>query len=93
MRQKEREKTQARCRPVSRPFSVQKPPILTLLSRPSLSLSKRRKMAVATASTGTAEVAKGRIEAEAIKLGARVLGGKGHLFDSERGGFKKCERV
>ena len=43
------------------------PEFLTLLSRPSLSLSKRRKMAVAAASTGTAgAAAKGRIETEAI---------------------------
>lgn len=53
--------------PFRRPSNTAPPPILTLLRRPSLSLSKRRKMAVAAASTGTEEAAKGRIEAEAIE--------------------------
>ena len=89
---KKSKKTQARCRAVSTPSCAKEPPILTLLSRPSLSLSKRRKMAVAAASTGTAEAAKGLIEAEAIEMGTWVLGG-GQLFDSERAVSKSASEM
>lgn len=44
---------------------------------------------MAAASNGTAEVAKGRIEAEAIELGARVLGGERPPFRLGTGRFQK----
>ena len=79
-------KTQARCRPLSTSSCAKRPPTLTLLSLPSLSLSKRRKMAVAAASTGTAEAAKGLIEAEAMV--ERVRLGEAN-FSTRNGRFQR----
>ena len=89
-------KTQARCRAVSTPFCKRKPSILTLLSRPSLSLSKRRKMAVAAASTGTADAAaKGLSETKAIEPSRVRIENtqEGPTFRLGVGGLKKCKRV